>query len=471
MDFDDIIMNTVKLFQNHPEVLEKYQNRFQYVMVDEYQDTNHAQYLLTQMLAAKHHNICVVGDDYQAIYSWRGANFKNILNFEKDYPEAKVVLLEQNYRSTQVILNAANEVISKNKERTDKNLWTDQGEGEMIELVEAGNEYLESLFIVRKIYELKQQGRPLSDFACLYRTNAQSRSLEAAFVQYNMPYQIVGGHKFYDRMEVKDLLSYLRFLYNPNDEASFKRVINQPKRSVGKTSVEKILNAYHEADDGRGEPTSLAEILVDPAAFGIRLTGKTKAGVEQFLGQLANLHDKMMQEGYTLSKLLADLIREIQYTKVFDQDEDAEQRLENIEELFTVTQKFDDKETMQGLYDFLQETALLADTDSMKNQDAVTLMTYHSAKGLEYPVVFMVGMEEGILPHFRALTSPKELEEERRLCYVGITRAKEKLFFTCTQLRRLFGQMQANPSSRFLQEVPQHLMESISLEHDGDDSW
>lgn len=472
MDFDDIIMNVAMLFEKHPEILEKYQQRWHYVMIDEYQDTNHAQYKITNMLAKKHNNICVVGDDFQAIYSWRGANFKNILNFEKDYPDTKVILLEQNYRSTQIILDAANSVIEKNTERTNKNLWTDKSEGSMIQLIEAENEYQESMYVVQKIQELQRlENRPLSDFALLYRTNAQSRSLEQAFVQTNIPYQMVGGFKFYDRAEVKDILAYLKFLYNPNDEASFRRVINTPKRSVGKTSVDKILNAYYNLADSDPE-ASLAHVMVDTETYGLKLTGKAKNGVAQFMEHMATLRDYMSQPGYNLSKLLVDLLKVTNYTKTFEQDEQAEDRMANIEELFSVTQKFDDREPMEGLYDFLQETALLSDTDSMKNAEAVTLMTYHSAKGLEFPVVFMIGMEEGILPHSRSLVSQKELEEERRLCYVGITRAKEQLFMTYTQIRRIFGQMQSNPSSRFLQEIPDHLMESLSLGYsDYDDVW
>ena len=470
MDFDDIIMNVVRLLRDFPEVRETYQQRFQYVMIDEYQDTNHAQYLLTQLLAEKHHNICVVGDDYQAIYSWRGANFKNILNFEKDYPEAKIILLEQNYRSTQNILDAANTVIAKNTEKRDKNLWTDQSQGTLIQMIEAGNEYQESLYIIRKISDITREGRKLSDFACLYRTNAQSRSLEAAFVQHNIPYQIVGGFKFYDRAEIKDVLGYLRFLYNPNDEAAFRRIVNTPKRAVGKTSVDKILVAYQQANNHNTD-VSLADILVQPEMYHLKLTGQAKKGVQKFLEQMATLRDYMMDGEYTLSRLISDILQVTQYTIVFEEEEDAESRLENIEELFTVTEKFDHLEIMEAIYTFLQDAALMADTDTMQERSAVTLMTYHSAKGLEFPIVFMVGMEEGILPHFRSLTSPQELEEERRLCYVGITRAREQLFLTCTQLRRLFGQMQANPSSRFLQELPEHVFESVSLEYTDVDHW
>lgn len=470
MDFDDIIMNVVRLLRDFPEVRETYQQRFQYVMIDEYQDTNHAQYLLTQLLAEKHHNICVVGDDYQAIYSWRGANFKNILNFEKDYPEAKIILLEQNYRSTQNILDAANTVIAKNTEKRDKNLWTDQSQGTLIQMIEAGNEYQESLYIIRKISDITREGRKLSDFACLYRTNAQSRSLEAAFVQHNIPYQIVGGFKFYDRAEIKDVLGYLRFLYNPNDEAAFRRIINTPKRAVGKTSVDKILVAYQQANNHNTD-VSLADVLVQPEIYHLKLTGQAKKGVQKFLEQMATLRDYMMDGEYTLSRLISDILQVTQYTTVFEEEEDAESRLENIEELFTVTEKFDHLEIMEAVYTFLQDAALMADTDTMQERSAVTLMTYHSAKGLEFPIVFMVGMEEGILPHFRSLSSPQELEEERRLCYVGITRAREQLFLTCTQLRRLFGQMQANPSSRFLQELPEHVFESVSLEYTDVDHW
>ncbi len=472
MDFDDIIMNVVTLFQNHPEILTKYQDRFQYIMIDEYQDTNHAQYLMVKMLAIKNQNICVVGDDFQAIYSWRGANFKNILNFSKDYKNTKTILLEQNYRSTQIILDAANKVIEKNTEKTDKNLWTEKQDGDLIQLVEAENEYQESVFVAKKIQELQRINKHrLSDFACLYRTNAQSRSLEEAFLQFGIPYQVIGGIKFYDRAEIKDILAYLKFLYNPNDETSFKRIVNVPKRAVGKTSIDKILATYHEQVEKSNE-ISLAHILIDPTEFNLKITGKAKLGIESFMNQMANLRDKINQDNYNLSKLVSDLLKETGYIKIFDNDDKSEERLANIDELFSVTQKFDNKEPMEALYEFLQETALLSDTDSLEAQEKVTLMTYHSAKGLEFPVVFMIGMEDGILPHSRSLMSQKELEEERRLCYVGITRAKDKLFMTYTQIRRIFGQMQANPSSRFLQEIPDYLFESISLGYsDYDSEW
>jgi len=472
MDFDDIIMNVVTLFQNHPEILTKYQDRFQYIMIDEYQDTNHAQYLMVKMLAIKNQNICVVGDDFQAIYSWRGANFKNILNFSKDYKNTKTILLEQNYRSTQIILDAANKVIEKNTEKTDKNLWTEKQDGDLIQLVEAENEYQESVFVAKKIQELQRINKHrLSDFACLYRTNAQSRSLEEAFLQFGIPYQVIGGIKFYDRAEIKDILAYLKFLYNPNDETSFKRIVNVPKRAVGKTSIDKILATYHEQVEKSNE-ISLAHILIDPTEFNLKITGKAKLGIESFMNQMANLRDKINQDNYNLSKLVSDLLKETGYIKIFDNDDKSEERLANIDELFSVTQKFDNKEPMEALYEYLQETDLLSDTDSLEAQEKVTLMTYHSAKGLEFPVVFMIGMEDGILPHSRSLMSQKELEEERRLCYVGITRAKDKLFMTYTQIRRIFGQMQANPSSRFLQEIPDYLFESISLGYsDYDSEW
>ena len=472
MDFDDIIMNVTTLFQNHPDILTKYQDRFQYIMIDEYQDTNHAQYLMVKMLATKHQNICVVGDDFQAIYSWRGANFKNILNFSKDYKDTKTILLEQNYRSTQIILDAANKVIEKNSERTDKNLWTEKQDGDLIQLVEAENEYQESVFVAKKIQELQRiHKHRLSDFACLYRTNAQSRSLEEAFLQFGIPYQVIGGTKFYDRQEIKDILAYLKFLYNPNDETSFKRIVNLPKRAVGKTSIDKILDCYHKNVEKSNE-ISLAHILIDPTEYDLKITGKAKLGLTSFMEQMANLRDKINQPNYNLSKLVSDLIKETNYISIFDNDEKSEERLSNIDELYSVTQKFDSKEPMEALYEFLQETALLSDTDSLESQEKVTLMTYHSAKGLEFPVVFMIGMEDGILPHSRSLMSQKELEEERRLCYVGITRAKDKLFMTYTQIRRIFGQMQANPSSRFLQEIPDYLFESISLGYsDYDSEW
>lgn len=472
MDFDDIIMNTVVLFKEFSDVLAKYQERFKYIMIDEYQDTNQAQYELVKLLANKYKNLCVVGDDFQAIYSWRGADFKNILNFEKDYKNTKVVLLEQNYRSTQIILDAANQVIEKNSQRTDKNLWTDKESGDLIQLVEAENEYQESLFVARTIKDLVGSGKyPLSGFACLYRTNAQSRALEEAFLQLRIPYQIVGGTKFYERAEIKDLLAYLKFIYNNNDTASFRRIINVPKRSVGKASVDKILAAYSEMSE-IDQNVNLIQLLTEPERFGLKLTGKAKSGILAFCEQILELRGYFEREKYNLSQLVADILKITSYTSHWEKNKENEARMEYIEELFTVTQKFDNLSVEEALYEFLQETALLSDIDGMQASQAVTLMTYHAAKGLEFPVVFMIGMEEGILPHSRSLVSHKELEEERRLCYVGITRAKDKLYMTYTQLRRIFGQIQSNPSSRFINEIPDHLLEQLSLTYtDYDPEW
>lgn len=472
MDFDDIIMNTVVLFKEYADVLAKYQERFKYIMIDEYQDTNQAQYELVKLLANKYKNLCVVGDDFQAIYSWRGADFKNILNFEKDYKNTKVVLLEQNYRSTQIILDAANQVIEKNSQRTDKNLWTDKESGDLIQLVEAENEYQESLFVARTIKDLVGSGKyALSGFACLYRTNAQSRALEEAFLQLRIPYQIVGGTKFYERAEIKDLLAYLKFIYNNNDTASFRRIINVPKRSVGKASVDKILLAYSEISE-IDQNVDLIQLLTEPEKFGLKLTGKAKNGILAFCEQILELRGYFEKEKYNLSQLVADILKITSYTSHWEKNKENEARMEYIEELFTVTQKFDNLAVEEALYEFLQETALLSDIDGMQATQAVTLMTYHAAKGLEFPVVFMIGMEEGILPHSRSLVSHKELEEERRLCYVGITRAKDKLYMTYTQLRRIFGQIQSNPSSRFINEIPDHLLEQLSLTYtDYDPEW
>jgi len=472
MDFDDIIMNTVVLFKEFTDVLAKYQERFRYIMIDEYQDTNQAQYELVKLLANKYKNLCVVGDDFQAIYSWRGADFKNILNFEKDYKDTKVVLLEQNYRSTQIILDAANQVIEKNSQKKDKNLWTEKESGELIHLVEAENEYQESMFVARTIKDLVGSGKySLSGFACLYRTNAQSRALEEAFLQLRIPYQIVGGTKFYERAEIKDLLAYLKFIYNNNDTASFRRIINVPKRSVGKTSVDKILLAYSEINDIE-QNVDLIQLLTEPERFSLKLTGGAKSGILAFCEQILKLRGYFEKEKYNLSQLVADILKITSYTSHWEKNKENEARMEYIEELFTVTQKFDNLAVEEALYEFLQETALLSDIDGMQATQAVTLMTYHAAKGLEFPVVFMIGMEEGILPHSRSLVSHKELEEERRLCYVGITRAKDKLYMTYTQLRRIFGQIQSNPSSRFITEIPDHLLEQISLTYtDYDPEW
>jgi|694.fasta_scaffold26040_2 DNA helicase-2/ATP-dependent DNA helicase PcrA len=472
MDFDDIIMNTVILFKEFADVLARYQDRYRYIMIDEYQDTNQAQYELVKLLAHKYKNLCVVGDDFQAIYSWRGADFKNILNFEKDYKDTKVVLLEQNYRSTQIILDAANQVIDKNTQKKDKNLWTDKESGELIHLVEAENEYQESLFVARTIKDLVSRGKyTLSGFACLYRTNAQSRALEEAFLQLRIPYQIVGGTKFYERAEIKDLLAYLKFLYNTNDTASFRRIINVPKRSVGKASIDKILEAYSVSNENE-QNIDLLELLTHTDKYSLKITGGARKGIMVFCEQIFELKGAFERDKYTLSQLVADILKITQYTSHWEKSKENEARMEYIEELFTVTQKFDNLPVEEALYEFLQETALLSDIDGMQASQAVTLMTYHAAKGLEFPVVFMIGMEEGILPHSRSLISHKELEEERRLCYVGITRAKDKLYMTYTQLRRIFGQIQSNPSSRFITEIPDHLLEQLSLTYtDYDPEW
>lgn len=465
VDFDDIIFQTVNLFKKFPDILAKYQEQFQYIMIDEYQDTNHAQYLLVKMMAAKYQNICVVGDDFQAIYSWRGADFQNILNFEKDYKKTKIILLEQNYRSTQVILDAANNVISKNTERTDKNLWTDKDQGTLIQVVEAENEYQESMYIADRIQEIhEKEGIPYRNIACLYRTNAQSRSIESALAYKVLPYQIVGGVKFYDRAEVKDLIAYLKFIYNPKDQASLTRVINTPKRSIGAATVQKIISAYNQASLEERE-VSLLDVLEMPEEFGLHITGKARQGIQEFAELINGLTIKMVEDGYTISKILLQIMQKTKYTNIFKDDEKADMRLENIEELFTVTQKFDHLSAQDGLYEFLQETSLQSDADTLESDDKITLMTLHAAKGLEFNIVFLLGMEENILPHSRSLLSHKDLEEERRLCYVGITRAKDQLYFTCTQVRRIFGQVQVNPASRFLQEIPKELLEYQSLVH------
>jgi DNA helicase-2/ATP-dependent DNA helicase PcrA len=461
VDFDDIIMYTVRLLEENKEVREKYQNRFTYILIDEYQDTNQAQYRLTKLLADKHHNLCVVGDDFQAIYSWRGANFKNILNFERDYPEAKTITLEQNYRSTQVILDAANNVIEQNKERTEKALWTDKKSGYNIQLVESENEYQESMFVARQIQELLNEGYRGTDIACLYRTNAQSRTLEELFLQHGISYQIVGGLKFYDRAEVKDVLAYLKFLYNPNDEAAFRRIINTPKRSVGETSVSKIITTYLETQEV--ESVTLLELLSDPDKYDLPVKGQAKNGINRFIEVMQAFREKLHGGETPLSQLVVELLNRTGYTEYLKKDEKGEAKLENIEELFSVTQKYDHLPAVEGLYEFLEETALLTDADESGPQDAVTLMTLHAAKGLEFNVVFLVGLEENLLPHSRSLTSDKDLEEERRLCYVGLTRARDRLFLTNTQVRRIFGQMQSNPSSRFINEIPQELLDQTSL--------
>jgi DNA helicase-2/ATP-dependent DNA helicase PcrA len=456
LDFDDLIMKTIELFKEVPEVLDFYQKKFKYIHVDEYQDTNRAQYMLCRMLADSHHRICVVGDSDQSIYRWRGADITNILNFEEDYPEAKTILLEQNYRSTANILNAANGVIALNSGRKPKKLWTDSEEGAKIKVYRADSEHDEGYFVTGEISKNVKQGQAYQNHAILYRTNAQSRVIEEILIKSDIPYQIVGGIKFYDRKEIKDLLAYLRLLSNPDDDISLTRIINVPKRGLGDTTVGKLAAAAGE----RG--VSIFRVLqtVDDLGF----AGRTRNMLVEFYDMIEALH--RMVEFLSVTELTEKILEMSQYRLELQNENTLESRsrLENIDEFLSVTMEFEKNNEDKSLVSFLTDLALIADIDSVNDDeedrsDAVVLMTMHSAKGLEFPTVFIVGMEEGVFPHSRAFQDNDELEEERRLAYVGITRAEKQLFLSCARMRTLFGRTTANQPSRFLEEIPEELKE------------
>lgn len=460
LDFDDLIMKTIELFEQDPETLEFYQDKFHYIHVDEYQDTNDAQYKLVNLLAQKYHNLCVVGDADQSIYGWRGANMNNILNFERDYPNAHTVMLEQNYRSTQTILDAANEVIKNNVQRKKKNLWTENGKGDKISYYRAQNEHDEAQFIVSKIKEEHDQhGYNFNDFAVLYRTNAQSRMIEETFLKSSVPYTMVGGHKFYDRKEIRDVLGYLTLIVNPQDSISFTRVVNTPKRGIGMTSVEHLREF---ADENHWSLLQAAE-NVDIANT---ISTRTRTKIDQF-GQL--MRDLTKQaEFLNLTDLTEEILERSGYNKSLKDDRslEAQTRRENLDEFKSVTKEYDeqhkddDDSNLQKVTNFLADLALVSDQDDVDEQaPAVTLMTLHAAKGLEFPVVFLVGMEEGIFPLSRAIMEDDELEEERRLAYVGITRAKKKLYLTNAFSRLLYGRIQRNQPSRFVEEINPDLLQ------------
>ncbi|MNM14298.1 ATP-dependent DNA helicase PcrA [compost metagenome] len=459
LDFDDLIMTTIQLFKEVPEVLDFYQRKFRYIHVDEYQDTNRAQYMLCRMLADSHHNICVVGDSDQSIYRWRGADITNILNFEEDYPEAKVIMLEQNYRSTKNILNAANGVIALNSGRKPKKLWTDSDEGPKIKVYRADSEHDEGYFVTGEISKNVKQGKSYQDHAILYRTNAQSRVIEEILIKSDIPYQIVGGIKFYDRKEIKDLLAYLRLLSNPDDDISLTRIINVPKRGLGDTTVSKL------SDAAAARGVSIFQVLetVDDLGF----AGRTRNALVEFYDMILALH--RMVEFLSVTELTEKVLEMSQYKLELQKENTIESRsrLENIEEFLSVTMEFEKNNEDKSLVSFLTDLALIADIDSMNDSeedrsDAVVLMTMHSAKGLEFPTVFIVGMEEGVFPHSRAFQDNDELEEERRLAYVGITRAEKQLFLSCARMRTLFGRTTQNPPSRFLEEIPEELKEDTA---------
>lgn len=443
LDFDDLISKTVSLLENQPKVRQKWQNHFRYVMVDEYQDTNTAQYKLVRLLTGSHNNIAVVGDDWQSIYSWRGADFRNILNFEHDYKDCAVIKLEQNYRSSKNILDAAHQVISHNRERSDKKLWTKAAAGPPVQIVEVNSERAEAEAIAQRIETAKSiGGRRYSDFAILYRTNAQSRPIEEIFIHHNLPYRIVGGVRFYERKEIKDVMAYLRLVYQPEDNASFERIVNVPARALGPKSLS-IFNNWRQAG-GCGLLAGLEKINDCPD-----LTPKARAGFAD-LADLITIFRAQIND-LTPSSLIDSLLKRLDYMHYLeDGTPQGEARVENVKELLSVAAEYQ----QAGLASFLEEVALLSDIDEANfHNDNVTLMTLHSAKGLEFPVVFIAGLEEMVLPHSRALYDAAEMEEERRLMYVGMTRAKEELYLSYASSRTLYGGRMSNPPSRFLSDL------------------
>ncbi len=459
LDFDDLLMISVILLEEHEDIRTKYQSRFRYVLVDEYQDTNGAQYQLTKLLAAKYHNLCVVGDADQSIYGWRGADIRNIMDFEKDYPEAKTIKLEQNYRSTKNILAAANAVIENNQNRKPKELWTENTVGEKITSYLANDERDEANFIATTIMKQKTIfNASYGDMAILYRTNAQSRVLEEGFMRAGIPYTMVGGLKFYDRKEIKDIIAYLRIIFNPMDTVSLLRIINVPKRGLGDTTMGKLTAYAAENDlslfDVISNPDTLAEI---PG-----ITARVKKPLELFSTFIFNFIS--YQENMSLSELIDHVLKESGYIDELEREKkpENETRVENLKEFIGVAKDFEKGDEVPNLENFLSQISLVSDIDNADmEEDRVTLMTLHSAKGLEFPIVFMAGMEEGLFPHARTLMNPEEIEEERRTCYVGITRAQRKLYMTYARSRTIYGRSAVYPPSRFLGEIPDEYMERL----------
>lgn len=467
MDFDDLIMNTIELFRQSPDTLRHYQNKFQYIHVDEYQDTNHAQYLLVNMLARGFQNICVVGDADQSIYGWRGADMQNILDFEKDYPDAQVILLEQNYRSTKNILKAANQVIENNVNRKKKNLWTENETGEKIQYYRGDNERHEAQFIVKEINDhIQRQGKNYGDFAILYRTNAQSRVVEEMLLKSSIPYKMVGGQKFYERKEIRDILAYLAMIANPQDSLSFARVVNVPKRGIGATSVEK----FREFAQLHG--MSMLEACKSVALSNV--SGKAAKELAKF-GEMMDGFAKM-QTYLSITELTEEILAKTGYLEALKNENtiEANARIDNLNEFLTVTQAFDQQFAQSPEYEnveddeklslFLNDLALVSDIDSLEEETSqVTLMTLHAAKGLEFPIVFLAGMEEGLFPLLRANDDEADMEEERRLAYVGITRAEEELYITNAISRTIYGRTQFNRPSRFVDEIEEDLLEPVGI--------
>jgi DNA helicase-2/ATP-dependent DNA helicase PcrA len=465
MDFDDLLMVTVELLGAFPNILERYQDRFRYILVDEYQDTNHAQYRLVQMLGSKHRNVCVVGDSDQSIYAFRGADVRNILEFERDYPDTRVVVLDRNYRSTETILDAANAVIDHNRSRKPKRLWTDLGPGDPIVVYRAQDEHDEAAFIAEEVGHLEDAGVRRSDIAVFYRTHAQSRVLEEVLVRFGVPYQVIGGPKFYDRREVKDVLAYLRAIVNPSDQVAVKRIVNVPKRGIGATTIGHVDRA------AEAEGTTFYEALGD-AGDHPRLTARAQNQIGEFLAIMEELRRRSADGPRAALEAVLDetgYVAELEAERTIE----AMGRVENLKELLSVASEFEeqgprtwaeeedwrDLDGLRQLELFLESVSLVSDIDDLDaDSGSVTLMTLHNAKGLEFPIIFMAGMEEGVFPHMRSLGDPHELEEERRLCYVGITRSQERLYLSLATTRNLYGATNYNSPSRFLKEVPEQLV-------------
>ena len=452
VDFDDIINYTIKILSENPDVLEYYSNKFEYVLVDEYQDTNKAQFTLVSMLAARFGNITAVGDNNQGIYSFRGADITNILNFERDFPGTKIIKLEQNYRCTQNILDAANAVIKNNESKYEKNLWTENNKGDLPYVFRGDTEYDEANFIVEQIRRLKREEYlDYNDFTILYRMNSQSRSIEDILRREDIPYKIVGGLKFYERKEIKDIIAYLRLIENTADNLSLQRIINEPKRGIGKTSLDNIEAVANQ------NGISMYEVIKRADAFGLN---RVYVNSRDFINQIEELRAK--KDTLIISELIKETLKITGYSKALELEDttETETRLENLDEFLTVAIEFEEELADNTLADFLEGITLSSDIDNTdETEDSVTLMTLHSAKGLEFPVVFLVGMEEGIFPGYKSIGEQKELEEERRLCYVGITRAKQHLFLTCARQRTIFGSTSCNQVSRFLKEIPEELLD------------
>ena len=461
LDFDDLIMKTVELFNECPDILDFYRNKFRYIMVDEYQDTSKAQYELIKLLAKQHQNICVVGDDDQSIYGWRGADIRNILEFERDYDNVKIVKLEQNYRSTQVILDAANHVIANNTERKRKKLWSDKKEGQLIKIQLAENEIEEGDFISNTInYMRRYEDREYKDFAVLYRANAQARSVEDALNRAGIPYNIYGGIKFYERKEIKDIIAYLRVIQNPQDDISLKRIINVPRRGIGLRTIEKI------EDRASLKEESIYSVLID-IEDNSDISRKARASISEFVDLMSTL--RSFTDVYTVSQVIEKILDVTGYKDELlkEKNNEGEDRLENLQELISVALEFESGSEDKSLEAFLTSIALNAEpSDDEEQEDRVSLMTIHSSKGLEFPVVFLAGMEEKIFPIARAIQSMRDsdIEEERRLCYVGITRAKEELFLTLTRKRTLYGRTNPSVASRFIEELPKECIERLNKE-------